>query len=756
MFRMLFKIGIGGCGCQLERTFVEEARTLQKEKSKDGEILLEEERSKSPLLSYDIIIKDSLEVNRALLEGMRVDSASRRGKHPGDVFLYNRGIDKSRRLIEEKFGRVLLVSDGFSHHPELQLLPLSIKEVREEVAGNIRTEAESTRKAAERGYFFLVGLGGGTGTGVISPLAERYGRGKLAQFVLGVLGGREDEKYIGKEVQQSWFRRCFNMLLGLNDLLSTEGLDGVILVDNEKVIERLKDLEKEVNAEEIDEEIIRAIFPAFGETACDQVDWSGIRVSIRGEDKKPPIFVPCYASGEKKDAAELIEEAIVDGKLAECNHKRANKVFIFTRTIVNESNIREKVSELFGDKKKLKIIKKAEEKGVVKDLEDHDIIVLESEEKKIDRDEVLILLRNPGIKSALADRLENAKNFVALLDRLVGLIEEVRKVSSLKREDRIIESLDAGRVPEELKEVFANETLNNHGIEVIQESGKWLLGVGTETYLIREEDGDLGVYSRRSKEIAEKIIKDIRDGKGAYSQITELLTQIPKDDIMVDVESEKIKEIFKEAKIFLFPEEVTEEKIEDTYEHITEIVRNLMEEVNNAIRELNKDNWPIFKKLIFSPEARYPSEDIMQQLKTMDERVGELEARDWKTTETGIDHYVEPGREPEIAKENGRFEKPEKLEGKVDSTEDFDSILNNGLKELKEKMEFLSTHDETSDAGEKRTFFKRLKEMLKIKSREVSKSITLGDTISKKAEGLKEKELGEYDFGKRYIEEDIV
>ena len=102
----------------------------------------------------------------------------------------------------------------------------------------------------------------------------------------------------------------------------------------------------------------------------------------------------------------------------------------------------------------------------------------------------------------------------------------------------------------------------------------------------------------------------------------------------------------------------------------------------------------------------------------------------------------------------------------MDSTEDFDSILNKGLKELKEKMEFLSSRDETSDAGEKRTFFKRLKERLKIKSREVSKSIPPGDTISKKAEGLKEKEesqekrkgreLGGYDFGERDIEEDIV
>jgi hypothetical protein len=36
MFRKFFKIGIGGCGCQLERTFEEEARRRLGKLSPDG------------------------------------------------------------------------------------------------------------------------------------------------------------------------------------------------------------------------------------------------------------------------------------------------------------------------------------------------------------------------------------------------------------------------------------------------------------------------------------------------------------------------------------------------------------------------------------------------------------------------------------------------------------------------------------------------------------------------------------------------
>jgi hypothetical protein len=178
-----------------------------------------------------------------MLEGLNVDSFSGTGSATGGTyktrFPYNKRIKKTRPLIVNKYDKDILDSEGFDHHPELQMLPLSIKEVRDEVYDVISTKAdEGEDKIGSRGNFFFVGLGGGTGTGVISPLAEQFGKGSRGYFTLGILGGKDDNKYLSS--QQPWFRRCFNILLALNDLIATANLDGILLVDNEILMDRLK------------------------------------------------------------------------------------------------------------------------------------------------------------------------------------------------------------------------------------------------------------------------------------------------------------------------------------------------------------------------------------------------------------------------------------------------------------------------------------------------------------------------------------
>jgi hypothetical protein len=147
-------------------------------------------------------------------------------------------IKKTRPLIVNKYDKDILDSEGFDHHPELQMLPFSMKEVRYEVYEVISKAAEKGTEIGSRGNFFFVGLGGGTGTGVISPLAEEFGKGSRGYFTLGLLGGKDDNEYLGS--QQPWFRRCFNILLALNDLIATADLDGIILVDNEVLMARLE------------------------------------------------------------------------------------------------------------------------------------------------------------------------------------------------------------------------------------------------------------------------------------------------------------------------------------------------------------------------------------------------------------------------------------------------------------------------------------------------------------------------------------
>jgi len=113
-----------------------------------------------------------------LLEGLSVDSVSTEEViEAAREYIYNLHIKETRELIVNKFGKSLIDSHGFNHHPELQLLCLAIKEVRDEVFKNIDKEIEKRGAGASMGYFFFVGFGGGTGTGVISPIAQKIGEG---------------------------------------------------------------------------------------------------------------------------------------------------------------------------------------------------------------------------------------------------------------------------------------------------------------------------------------------------------------------------------------------------------------------------------------------------------------------------------------------------------------------------------------------------------------------------------------------------
>jgi hypothetical protein len=239
------------------------------------------------------------------------------------------------------------------------MLPLSIKEVRDEVYKKIVEYIGSKGKEllhkAVWGNFFFVGLGGGTGTGVISPLAERFGKGSYGYFTLALLGGKQDKDKL--QSQQPWFRRCFNMLLALNDLIKTAELDAIILVDNNIIIDAFigKDLKGVALREEIDKKIIKELYPAFGLTALENedmgLDWSQLKDPILSKLKKrPPVIVPCYDSGDG-NLSDLIDTALESGKLAPCNnHESAEKVFVYARWIEDEKALRKNLKKKFNKK----------------------------------------------------------------------------------------------------------------------------------------------------------------------------------------------------------------------------------------------------------------------------------------------------------------------------------------------------------------------------------------------------------------------
>jgi hypothetical protein len=312
-----------------------------------------------------------------LLESLPVDSFTETlAKGESERFyIYNQNITETRELIVDQFGQMILESQGFNHQPELQMLPFSIKEVRDEVFKNITDTIETRRlkDSATGGYLFFVGLGGGTGTGVISPLAEKFGKGSLGYFTVTVLGGREDDKKLAS--QQGWFRRCFNMLIALNDLIVTAKLDGIILVDNDVI---MTPGEKEGKSgpdlmAEIDKKIIEKLYPAFGITVLDgnDLDWSQLKEPIGLHNlKQPPVIVPCYASGfcskSEDNLGPLIEEALNNGKLAPCEDlEEAEKVFVYVRCITDEKKIRDALATAF--KTVFKEVDKYEDIAILKD-----------------------------------------------------------------------------------------------------------------------------------------------------------------------------------------------------------------------------------------------------------------------------------------------------------------------------------------------------------------------------------------------------
>jgi hypothetical protein len=569
------------------------------------------------LLPYEKKVIDAIEVNRVLLEGLRLDSAAaEEGERDRKLYNYSHDVKETRDLIVDRYGRDLIDSDGFNHHPELQMFPLSIKEVRNEVFRNIEAEVRKWRKAADRGYFFLVGLGGGTGTGLISPLAQKIGEGLRGYFALGALSGGEDKKYLNP--QQPWFRRCFNILIALNDLIATARLGGLILVDNEKIIERLKGNLEELgqekegrekmkkNEERIDEEIIRAIFPAFAETACEdplKADWSRLSVPVSGSgENKSPIFVPCYASGDK-DTATLIAEAISKkGMLANLNiekgdHKKADKIFVFTRKIGNRIEVKKELWSIFDKGREIGIIEK-NANNPVRILNDNEIIVLESAEIGMDRkeNEVLVLLRNPSIKDVLCGRLEVAKSFVEVLNMLVKLINRRNPtlVLSGAAVNGMITRLNANTeiVADLITALGLHHPSHQPVKEIILEDRRWVIIDEEISYFIKKNNTNLEIYSIKTDDIkhieSESILTKDKEKRG---------------------ENELLKEILREAIVFLFPKDVVEEKEEEYYVGATKILEKLNIEADHALTALGSDNWPIFKKRIFEIKPALATND---------------------------------------------------------------------------------------------------------------------------------------------------
>lgn len=627
------------------------------------------------------------EHSEVLLKGTSIDSTSTdkdSAEASQDVFFYNSDTEIGY-MVADTLGRNIFLSRGFDHHPELQLLPLSIERVQSKVSEKIYERCKS--QGEQSGYFSFVGLGGGTGTGLIGVIAERFTKvqtGLLPFLVLAVLSGKDDEGYV--RVQQPWYRRGFSTFLALNDILATEYLTGIILIDNEKVIEKkieeIKEIKtkfsddkaKEFITKIINEEIIREIGIMFDETIAGRSDPIALRNIIRGGGKRPPIFVPCYAAEKEKiEIKKLIEKAKKYGKLADYDGEgEVEKVFIFIRGEYNLSNKElSDVAKLFNKNTifidnniytddniptdEIIIDKFSDPDELKNKIEKYDIIIFKNIEVKAieDKNEVLVLLKNPSIKLSkdkmqfnnemLSKRLKNAKNFVDLLDKLVELIEKDRERDLLftcefRDKERmvqalaqhyeknvfyqpLIDGLNEERVTEGLKRIFEDSKhfLENPEIKVIQDSSKWII-VDKETYLIQKEDEKLNVCSGESEEIAKKIIDNIVNNYGnEQGQIKEILDQILKEEGRGG--ENEVEKILNDAKGFLFLSggdgisEIPEEKREEIYERS---MKKFIEKVKEKMECNGNEEWPIFKPRFEIEEIQTQPENFLKMLENDD------------------------------------------------------------------------------------------------------------------------------------------
>jgi len=334
-----------------------------------------------------------------------------------------------------------------------------------------------------------------------------------------VLRGVEDKDYL--KPQQPWFRRCFNTLLGLNDLLKTAELTGLILVDNDLIVKRTKDnlnkltsgqeseeLRKR-NAERIDEEIIRAILLAFGKTTFDdpnlEIDWSRLRDVVSGTP--PTICVPCYAHGTGTEKlGELIANAIEHGKFAECvlPHTEADKIFIFTRRIGDKDKVKEQLGmNYLGNENQIGFIEKNKHFSVEAGLEDK----WEINESKSISDELKKKFEENDIQLAEETKItKKTKGTWAIT------VNEETSYHNKKNEPMDMVGLNKkylkkGKVKKQLRKVFLdNKVLLSSDAEIstIDENideDNWKITSSGESYILEYSDEQTKLYKRGKLEI---------------------------------------------------------------------------------------------------------------------------------------------------------------------------------------------------------------------------------------------------------------
>jgi hypothetical protein len=205
---------------------------------------------------------------------------------------------------------------------------------------------------------FIVSLGGGTGTGFINPILRYIRSGGIQDypvFVLGVLTEQGDEA--DREQQSKEARRDLGATISMYDLLTKsakEGVDALILVDNQILVERFKQDYTSIN-----NYIFQVMKPFLADRAFPQEDPPSLALAQNFTEglNRPPVMVPCYASLNSKKSVEeeLVSKALTGsvqrdgcGPLFPCDPAMADRAFIFSRGYLSAEKLESSVKSITG------------------------------------------------------------------------------------------------------------------------------------------------------------------------------------------------------------------------------------------------------------------------------------------------------------------------------------------------------------------------------------------------------------------------
>lgn len=284
----------------------------------------------------------------------------KRGIRPFTVLSHGLGSpspkgDKSEAEVDEELGSVGILENVLVSLKSIKL-PLNN-------SNGDSLEDKSQSKDLCDSILFIASLGGGTGTGFINPITDyvRHVENQKAFpiFALGILTEKgEDARKTGEG------QKNLGATIAMYDLLTKpagEGIDSLIVVDNQILLERHKG-----DFKSIDKYIYSSLRPLLDirnyPGAKLQDDAPALRRVFTDGDKNDiltlddgtsflptPILVPCYHfhAGARYKERSLVEHALQEGsRLFPCVPDRADRAFVFTRGFVREKKIKEAIDDL--------------------------------------------------------------------------------------------------------------------------------------------------------------------------------------------------------------------------------------------------------------------------------------------------------------------------------------------------------------------------------------------------------------------------